>query len=267
VRLEPGWPTKRCSPSRPRMRSPETAYIVREGGEYRSAGHTDAEKCRCGGHATLASAGSSSTDSSQSERASCFVRRAATCRSIASGERLVLDFPRSTRWSPRQRRVSAALVAALGKPAELYSGFQWLALYDPRAGASASARHGQHPCNRHSRGHRHGPGKDCDFVSRFFAPAAGRPEDPVTARRTRASCHIGPKSWEKPVFRASSLGARGRACGRAAGRGPATARLPGSGPTNNETARPQPNERSRAASPARPRFFSRVLSTSSSCVI
>ena len=26
------------------------------------------------------------------------------------------------------------------------------------------------------------PGRDCDFVSRFFAPAKGVPEDPVTGR-------------------------------------------------------------------------------------
>jgi predicted PhzF superfamily epimerase YddE/YHI9 len=38
-----------------------------------------------------------------------------------------------------------------------------------------------------------GPGRDCDFVSRFFAPTAGVPEDPVTGS---AHCTLIPY-WAK----------------------------------------------------------------------
>ena len=71
---------------------------------------------------------------------------------------------------------------ALGhQPRELYKGFQWLALYPNEAevrrlkpdfaGIVALGIHGVIVT---------APGDDCDFVSRFFAPEAGIPEDPVT---------------------------------------------------------------------------------------
>lgn len=47
------------------------------------------------------------------------------------------------------------------------------------------------------------PGRDCDFVSRFFAPRAGVPEDPVTGS---AHCTLTP-FWAKRLGR-SRLQAR-----------------------------------------------------------
>jgi predicted PhzF superfamily epimerase YddE/YHI9 len=66
-------------------------------------------------------------------------------------------------------------------PRELYSGWHWLALYDTEADVralrpdmAALIATGIHGVVATA------PGEDCDFVSRFFAPAAGVPEDPVT---------------------------------------------------------------------------------------
>lgn len=53
------------------------------------------------------------------------------------------------------------------------------------------------------------PGDDCDFVSRFFAPRAGVPEDPVTGS---AHCTLIPywaKRLERPTLRARQISPRG----------------------------------------------------------
>lgn len=53
------------------------------------------------------------------------------------------------------------------------------------------------------------PGDDCDFVSRFFAPSKGIPEDPVTGS---AHCLLAPywaRRLGKPTLTARQLSARG----------------------------------------------------------
>lgn len=53
------------------------------------------------------------------------------------------------------------------------------------------------------------PGRDCDFVSRFFAPAAGIDEDPVTGS---AHCTLIPywsRRLEKQALHAKQLSSRG----------------------------------------------------------
>ena len=53
------------------------------------------------------------------------------------------------------------------------------------------------------------PGRDCDFVSRFFAPAKGVPEDPVTGS---AHCTLVPywaQELNKTSFHARQISQRG----------------------------------------------------------
>jgi predicted PhzF superfamily epimerase YddE/YHI9 len=124
------------------------------------------------------------------------------------GARLAMDFPVMT-VAPSAG--NAALVAALGaRPAKLFEGFQWLAVYDSAEQVRALTPDlntlGQLPL--------HGVivtarGTDCDFVSRFFAPAAGVPEDPVTGS---AHCRLVPY-WARELgklrLHARQLSARG----------------------------------------------------------
>jgi predicted PhzF superfamily epimerase YddE/YHI9 len=74
------------------------------------------------------------------------------------------------------------LFEALGsRPREIYFGFNHLCVFD-----SAATIRGLNPDMTRMKeveGHAvivTAPGDDCDFVSRFFAPRAGIPEDPVT---------------------------------------------------------------------------------------
>jgi predicted PhzF superfamily epimerase YddE/YHI9 len=95
------------------------------------------------------------------------------------GERLAMDFPAiEVKPSPG----NAALVAALGAaPKALSEGFQWLAEYE----SEEQVRALKPDFRANALLDIHGviataPGRDCDFVSRFFAPQAGIDEDPVT---------------------------------------------------------------------------------------
>ena len=53
------------------------------------------------------------------------------------------------------------------------------------------------------------PGVDCDFVSRFFAPAKGIPEDPVTGRAHTSLIPYWAKELGKTTLHARQLSARG----------------------------------------------------------
>ena len=161
----------------------ETAYILGGGGEYQIRWFTPTKEVPLCGHATLASAWVVFERLEPGQTRVVFQSKSGPLPVARVGERLVLDFPVNP-LEPAKASTpeSSTLVAALGRaPRELYSGWQWLALYDTAAevralrpdmtGILASGAHGVIVT---------APGEDCDFVSRFFAPAGGIPEDPVT---------------------------------------------------------------------------------------
>jgi len=157
----------------------ETAYLVRDGSDYAIRWFTPQEEVPLCGHATLASAWVVFHRLEPGRTRVVFQSHSGPLPVEREAERLVLDFPAN---GVEPARDHAPLVTALGRaPRELYSGWQWLALYDSEddvralrpdmAGVVATGIHGVIVT---------APGKDCDFVSRFFAPGAGVPEDPVT---------------------------------------------------------------------------------------
>lgn len=159
----------------------ETAFFVPEGDGYRLRWFTPSVEVDLCGHATLASAFvvfrylKPERDSIrfQTEKAGeLTVRR--------DGDNLVLDFPSRP---PLPCAMSEAVAAALGKhPAALLAARDYLAVYerpdevaalDPDFAAVAALDRFAVIATA--------PGTEgIDFVSRFFAPARGVPEDPVT---------------------------------------------------------------------------------------
>jgi len=178
----------------------ETAFFVRDSDGYRLRWFTPTVEVDLCGHATLASAWVVFERIEPGAAAVRFATRSGALGVTRDGDRLVLDFPAL----PAARQTAPAdLVAGLGRaPAESWKASNWMAVFDRAddvralapdmaalvrlapAGVIATA-----PA---------GAADGCDFVSRFFAPAHGVPEDPVTGS---AHCTLVPY-WAKRLGRA-----------------------------------------------------------------
>ena len=163
----------------------ETAFFVAEGEFYRLRWFTPSTEVDLCGHATLASAYVVFRWLRPECRRIIFQTNEAGPLTVArDGDLLALDFPSRP---PEPCAMSEQLVAALGRrPAALLAARDYLAVYQSAddiaalmpdfAGLAALDRFAiivSAP----------GPGAEVggvDFVSRFFAPARGVDEDPVT---------------------------------------------------------------------------------------
>ncbi len=167
---------------------PETAFLVREDGGWGIRWFSPAVEIDLCGHATLASgfvvfehlAPGTSEVTFRSRSGPLGVRR--------DGTRLALDFPARP---PQRVAPNEALNAALGCVArELWVARDAVAVLDDeeavRAVTPDMARVAALPWFAVAVT---APGRDADFVSRFFAPAQGIPEDPVTGS---AHCTLAP---------------------------------------------------------------------------
>jgi predicted PhzF superfamily epimerase YddE/YHI9 len=187
----------------------ETAFYVRAGDGYHLRWFTTVCEVDLCGHATLATAhalfhheghiGESVAFSSRS--GPLFVRR--------QGDRLVLDFPVDTiRPVPLPEGLAVGLGAA---PQETYRGKDdFLLVYRNQSEIVAldpdMAAVGKIPCR--------GvivtaPGDSVDFVSRFFGPQSGIPEDPVTGSAHTTLVPYWAKKLGKTTFSALQLSRRG----------------------------------------------------------
>jgi PhzF family phenazine biosynthesis protein len=159
----------------------ETAFFVRTGPDRAKlrwfTPKVEVDLC---GHATLATAAVMFRHLGQAGEAVHFETASGLLTVTRQGERLELDFPaRPAESAP----VPADLGPALGvTPASVRrTEHLWLCVYD-RAETVAQLQPDQAALARIKPGRFivTAPGADCDFVSRFFAPDAGIPEDPVT---------------------------------------------------------------------------------------
>lgn len=157
----------------------ETAFTLPRGNEFELRWFTPTTEMDLCGHATLAAAFVLFSERGVSTPEITFHSRSGALKVLRAGDVLTLDFP------ARPAAVCAvpeALARGLGaKPDAVLKARDYLAVFASEAevralqpdftvlqsldclGVIASA-----------------PGGDCDFVSRFFAPAAGVNEDPVT---------------------------------------------------------------------------------------
>lgn len=95
------------------------------------------------------------------------------------GEELTLDFPASR---PRKIEMPAVLREGLGaEPESVWRGIYYMAVYPAQQDVAAIRPQFDKLATLESDGIIvTAPGDEVDFVSRFFAPRAGIPEDPVT---------------------------------------------------------------------------------------
>lgn len=157
----------------------ETAFIVREGEGYRVRWFTPAVEVDLCGHATLASAWVAFNCLGWRGDEIRFQSKSGELSVHREGDLLALDFPSRP---PERCAVHDRLLDALGTaPLEVLAARDYLVVYADEE----QVRTLQPQMETLMEIDRFAtivtaPGKDCDFVSRFFAPAKGVPEDPVT---------------------------------------------------------------------------------------
>lgn len=166
----------------------ETAFFVPTESDFDLRWFTPTREVDLCGHATLAAAHVIFESIGHDEPMITFASRSGPLFVRRDGERLQLDFPACR---PTPRDIPDRLVRGLGaQPLEVLAGDDYVVVFDSEATIRAlspdQALLGQLD--------RRGvivtaPGDEVDFVSRFFAPKLGIPEDPVTGS---AHCQLAP---------------------------------------------------------------------------
>jgi PhzF family phenazine biosynthesis protein len=189
----------------------ETAFIVPRNGEYGIRWFTPAVEVDLCGHATLASAYALFNILQPSRTSVTFGSKSGPLGVSRRDDMLVMDFPS---LPPNPCDPPPALLAALNvKPTSvlLADNNNYMAVYDREEDVRAL-----HPDMSllASIGPAHAfictaPGKEADFVSRFFAPKQGIPEDPVTGSAHSTLTPYWSKRLNRNPLRALQISARG----------------------------------------------------------
>ena len=158
----------------------ETAYYVRENGRYRLRWFTPAVEVDLCGHATLAAAFVILELREEiAERKVTFDSRSGELAVARENDLYVLDFP--SRYPPESPGDPVLFEALGARPVEFRRTGDCFCVFETEAQVRALAPDMSKLAAVDCRGTIvTAPGEDCDFVSRFFAPRAGIPEDPVT---------------------------------------------------------------------------------------
>ena len=187
----------------------ETAFFVPENGAYALRWFTPLAEVDLCGHATLASAHVVFHHVQRDADSVSFETRSGRLNVTRGGDGLTMDFPA---LAAHPVESPAGLAEGLGtEPESVFADMDYLALFETEAEVraiqpdmTALARLDQ----------RRGvivtaPGESADFVSRFFCPRLGVPEDPVTGS---AHCMLAPFWAErlgKTALLAHQVSARG----------------------------------------------------------
>ncbi len=186
----------------------ETAFVVQRGSQFLLRWFTPTMEMDLCGHATLAPAHVLFNHLGYHASVIHFETRSGVLAVTRDGERMILDFP--TRRAT-ECPASADLIAGLGRtPLFTAKSRDYLAVFQ----TEQMVRELQPEMAALMRLDALGiivtaPGEQCDFVSRFFAPRAGVPEDPVTGS---AHCTLIPYWAERlghAELRALQLSKRG----------------------------------------------------------
>jgi PhzF family phenazine biosynthesis protein len=182
----------------------ETAFIVPQGGEWEIRWFTPVQEVELCGHATIGSGHVVLTHLQPKREIVRFASKSGELAVSRDGGRLSMQLPR---WAPEPVAAPPSLAQILGRPPVevLAHGSKYLCVFDSASDVAALApdfalmrtldRYGV--CVTAP-----GAERECDFVSRFFAPGAGVDEDPVTGS---AHCLLVPY-WAKALSRSSLFG-------------------------------------------------------------
>ncbi len=157
----------------------ETAFLVQRGEDYDLRWFTPELEIDLCGHATLASAFVLFTEAGFKGDAIRFHSKSGVLGVTRAGEVLELDFPSRP---ARPCTAPDALIRGLGRtPAQVLKSRDYFAVFESEADVRSLQPDFSVLASVDALGIIvTAPGGDSDFVSRFFAPSAGVPEDPVT---------------------------------------------------------------------------------------
>jgi PhzF family phenazine biosynthesis protein len=187
----------------------ETAFLVGGGGMYHIRWMTPTAEVDLCGHATLASAWVVLNELEPGRREVAYRSQSGPLSVTKKGDCLALDFP-SRPAEPAEADL-APLGEALGlAPLSALKARDLMAVYENEGDVRRLAPDmGKLAAFEVTGIIATAPGRDCDFVSRFFAPAVGIPEDPVTGS---AHCTLVPYWAErlgKTALHARQISPRG----------------------------------------------------------
>jgi PhzF family phenazine biosynthesis protein len=186
----------------------ETAFFVPEGDHYRIRWFTPETEVDLCGHATLASAYVVFHFLDKARPEVRFHSRSGVLGVTKKGDLLAMDFPSQ---APMACEAPAELVAGLGKePSLVLCSEDFFAVYGCEDDIRSLAPDMPSLCRIGMRGVIvTAPGRDVDFVSRFFGPGVGIPEDPVTGSAHCALIPYWSKILGKKDLHARQLSKRG----------------------------------------------------------
>lgn len=166
----------------------ETAFFVPTEKGYELRWFTPVKEVDLCGHATLAAAHVIFEMLGYSKQVIVFETRSGELSVEKRGDQLEMNFPACP---PTLCELPEILVKGLGqRPIEVWSADDYLAIFDSEATIRAMTPNHALLGQLDLRGVIvTAPGTDVDFVSRFFAPKFGIPEDPVTGS---AHCELAP---------------------------------------------------------------------------
>jgi PhzF family phenazine biosynthesis protein len=157
----------------------ETAFFCEENDAFRLRWFTPTVEVDLCGHATLATAFVIFAELGRRETELSFETRSGRLRAVWRDGKVEMDFPS---WRPSQCEAPENLERALGaKPDEVLRARDYLAVFESEAQVEALEPDMELVSTLNAQGViATAKGRKADFVSRYFAPRAGVPEDPVT---------------------------------------------------------------------------------------
>ena len=157
----------------------ETAFFTKTDGIFRLRWFTPAMEVDLCGHATLATAFVLFSEMRYGHDEVIFETRSGRLAATRRGDKVELNFP--TRPAGAWDAPDALVQALKCKPRQILRSRDCLALFETEAEVASLAPDMELLHTLDCLGViATAPGRDADFVSRFFAPRAGIPEDPVT---------------------------------------------------------------------------------------
>jgi len=186
----------------------ETAFFrPRTDGDFDLRWFTPVHEVDLCGHATLASGHVVLRELAPDRGTVTFHTRSGALTVTQVDDRLLMDFPA---WTPNPAEIGDVSGAIGVEPEAVFAASYAMAiLKDERAVRAVEPDHARIRALTPSELIVTAPGDDCDFVSRFFAPAGGIDEDPVTGS---AHCLLTPY-WadrlSKNELHARQVSARG----------------------------------------------------------